>query len=347
MHNRNTYTRQPLGFSGILGTTISLYRKHFFLFLGIIALHFCGELAEYVLGRFLPDFFLKDSLIDFIDMLFALVSLCGIIVAVATVYFGGHITSIKALKQTRHRFWQAFVCGFVWSLAFDISSTGIVLTLISVMDPVTAWTPGSAVTDPLLPSSFVLAFLGLAVVPFSICFQPPWWDILARPILSGLLFFSGNPGLLWMQFIPLAVVPFSIYFAVLWTFATPVVLLGKPSIRGAFKKSSELARSRWWNIWTVFICFSLLVFVMGHIVRIGSGSLLILTKLGRTINGVDLVRLVAMYPLVDGSDLLFYAIIGWTASIATTLIFPLWGIGITLLYFDCRIRKEGFDAEMR
>ena len=347
MHNSNTSARQPLGFGGILGTTFGLYRKHFFLFLGIITLRFCGELTDYVLGRFLPNFFLKYSLIDFIDMLFALVSFCGIIVAVATVYFGGHITSIDALKQTRHRFWQAFACVLVWSLVFDISRIGIVFTLISVMDPVTAWTPGSPVTDPLLRGSFVLAFLGLVVVPFSICFQAPWLGIISRPILSGLLFFSEKPGLLWMQFIPLAFVPFSIYFAVRWTLATPVVLLEKPSIRGAFKKSRELAHRRWWNIWAVFICLSVLGFVMGHIVRIGSGSLLILTKLGRTINDVDIVRLVAMYPLVDGSDSMSYAIIGWAASVVTTLIFPLWGIGITLLYFDCRIRKEGFDAEMQ
>ena len=84
---------------------------------------------------------------------------------------------------------------------------------------------------------------------------------------------------------------------------------------------------------------------MEHIVRIGSGSLLILTKLGRAINDVDIVRLVVMYPLVEGSDSLFYAIVGWAASVVTTLIFPLWGIGITLLYFDCRIQKEGFDTE--
>lgn len=347
MHNSNTPTCQPMGFGKILVGTFRLYRKHFLLFLSISTLRFCGKLSDYVLGRFLPDFFLKNSLIDFVDMLFALVSLCGIIVAAATIYSGGYITSRDALKQTGHRFWPLFVCALVWGLAFDISRTGIVLTLIPRVNPVTAWTPGSSVTDPLLPGSFVLAFLRLVVIPFSICFQTPWLGIVSRPIISGLLFFSGNPGLIWMQFIPLAFVPFSIYFAVRWTLATPVVLLEKPSIRGAFKKSSELARSRWWNIWAIFVCFSVLGFVMGHIVKIGSGSLLILTKLGRTINGMDIVPLVVMYPLVDGSDLLFYAIIGWTASVVTTLIFPLWGIGITLLYFDCRIRKEGFDAEMQ
>jgi hypothetical protein len=34
-------------------------------------------------------------------------------------------------------------------------------------------------------------------------------------------------------------------------------------------------------------------------------------------------------------------------NVVASLILPLTPIGITLLYFDQRIRKEGFDIEMR
>jgi hypothetical protein len=32
---------------------------------------------------------------------------------------------------------------------------------------------------------------------------------------------------------------------------------------------------------------------------------------------------------------------------AETFTLPIYAIGVTLLYFDLRIRKEGFDIEMR
>jgi hypothetical protein len=37
----------------------------------------------------------------------------------------------------------------------------------------------------------------------------------------------------------------------------------------------------------------------------------------------------------------------WIYVIVGTLIFPIWVIGMTLLYFDLRIRKEGFDIEIQ
>jgi len=43
----------------------------------------------------------------------------------------------------------------------------------------------------------------------------------------------------------------------------------------------------------------------------------------------------------------FYAIMTCTDLILKTLIFPIWVIGIVLLYFDLRIRKEGFDIEIQ
>ncbi len=152
MHNSDTSARQLMGFGGILGITFNLYRKHFLLFLGIISLNFCGSLVEYLLTRFLPDFRLKDILTDFVGMPFALVSMGGIIIATATIYLSGHITSRDALKQTLHRFWHVLAAFLAWSLAFDISRIRISFTIFSVIDPIPVWTPGSSVTDGQLQS---------------------------------------------------------------------------------------------------------------------------------------------------------------------------------------------------
>ena len=116
LNNRNTPSFQPMGIGEILDTTFSLYRKHFRLFLGIIALYFCGKLVVYLLGRFLPDFPLKDLVIDLVNVPFGLISMGGIIVAMATTYLGKHITSRDALQQAGNRFWQLLASHLPWSL---------------------------------------------------------------------------------------------------------------------------------------------------------------------------------------------------------------------------------------
>ena len=343
MNNSNTPTLQPIGFGKILGTTFSLYQKHFLLFLGIISFYFLGSLVAYLLRRFLPDFFLKNAVVDLVDMLFALVSMGGMIVAVATIYLGGHITGSNALKQTGHRFWHVLVCSLAWGLAFDISMTNISFTIISVMNLITMWTPGSpvtSVTDPLrLP--LVVAFVRLVAVPFSTYLQTPWWNIALD-----LPFFPMRSESLWIQFIPLTFVPFLIYFAVRWTFATTDVLLERSSIRRAFERSSELTRGRWWRVWGLLICFSILSFAIQYIVQITVGCILVLTKLTDVTNPMDVVRWVVRVKLIN-ADILFYEVIQWAASVFRSLIFPIWVIGITLLYFDLRIRKDGFNVGMQ
>lgn len=74
-----------MGFSEILDTIFSLYRKHLRLILGIVAVDFCGNLVVYFLARFLPNFSLKGLVTDLVGMPFGLVSMGGIIIATTTV----------------------------------------------------------------------------------------------------------------------------------------------------------------------------------------------------------------------------------------------------------------------
>ena len=151
-------------------------------------------------------------------------------------------------------------------------------------------------------------------------------------------------GGLWIQLILLAFVPFSIYFAVRWTFATPAVLLEEPSIRRAFERSSGLTRGRWWRVWGVLTSFSVLTFAVQRILECTVGFILILTKLVGATSSMDFLRWIVMYAPLD-ADPLFLTIMMWTGFAVITFIFPIWVIGITLLYFDLRVRKEEFDIE--
>ena len=109
-----------MGFSQILDTTFSLYRKYFLLFLGIIAIHFFGKLADYSLKGFFSNGLLKDLIVSVISEPFALISMGGIIVVSATTYLGGHITSRAALRYTLKRFFPMLGGDLIWTLLFVI-----------------------------------------------------------------------------------------------------------------------------------------------------------------------------------------------------------------------------------
>ena len=327
MNNSNTSTFQPMGFGEILDTTFSLYRQHFLLFLGIISLDFFGSSVAYLLARFLPDFFLKYFVINLVRGLLALVSMGGIIIATTAIYFGRHITSQEALRQTGHRFWHMLACQFPLSFVFEISGIGFAFLITSIMDIES--------TQVLFTSIFLVSTL------FSIHLPIRLWNIIFR--LVSFVFMRS--GLMWVRFIPLALAPFSVYFVVRWTFTTATVLLERPSIRSAFERSSELTRGRWWQVWGLLISFSILSFAIKRIIEITIGLVLVLTKLPGVTDPMDIIlRSVRYLPI--GIDTLLYEIMMWTELVAGTLVFPIWIIGITLLYFDLRIQKDGFNVGM-
>ena len=328
INNTNTPTLQPMGFGEILDTIFSLYRKHFLLFLRIIALHFCGNLVMYLLARFLPNFPLKGIVTDLIGMPFGLVSMGGIIVATATIYLGKRIRSRDALKQVGHRFWHLSACHLLWDLVFGTPRMGIIFLIISIF---------MSRSESI---QFLLTITLLVSDPFSIPLPINLWNWIFRLMAPVMI------KAMWIRLIPLALAPFSLYFAVRWTFAPVVVLLENPLIRRAFGKSNELTRGRWWQIWGMLVSFSVLSFAIQRIVVSTIGFILILTKVMRATTLMDIFKWMVRYG-VDSSNPLFYEIMWWINLIVGTLIFPIWVIGITLLYFDLRIRKEGFDIEIQ
>ena len=341
--NNNTSTRQPMRFGEILDTTFNLYRKHFLLFLGIISLDFCGRLVGCLIWRLLPGFPLRDIVIDLINMPFKLVSMGGIIIAVATIYLSGRITSRDALKQAGHQFWQLLVCALVWSFVFVIPRAvdlfpifyyvGYVESVEGYLEPV------KGRTDPILLRLNLTIFIRLVSLPFSIDLPMHW-----ESITSGLIPWVTRRGPIWIGLIPSVLAPFSIYFAVRWMFAITAVLLEKPLIRSAFERSSELTRGRWWWVWSLLVSCSVLSSAILLIVVGMIGFIYILTT-GETMP-TNILEWTVMYG-IGSSNPLYSEIMVWINIIISTLIFPIWVIGITLLYLDLWIRKEESNVEYR
>ena len=286
--NRNIPSLQPMGTAEILDTTFSLYRNHFLLFLGIAAVHFFGSLVQYSLEGFLSNSGIPRIIPNSLNIPFVLVSMGAVIIATATIYLGGHITSTDALQQTLRRFWHLLACYFFWALVAMI---------------------------PLISMVFLLPLM-----------------------LRGASLVS-------ILFIPLSLAPFSIYFAVRWGFVAEVLLLEKTNVQNAFKRSGKLVRGTWGRVFGMFVLILLLSVAIHYILEISLGSILILANTAGGIDFKNLIQWSVMETELSSGTLFFYAIMTCTDLILKTFIFPIWVIGILLLYFDLRIRKEGFDLE--
>ena len=185
----------------------------------------------------------------------------------------------------------------------------------------------------------------------------PFWKLLVCQILWSLalvvpllaLTFSGSRGvsLASMLLLPALILPFSVFFVVRWAFLLEIVLLEKSNIHNAFRRSSELVRGTWWRVFGVSALIMCLGAAIHFILEISIGSILISAQMA---GGTDLRNLIQWSVTendLHSSNWVFYAVMTCTNLVLKTLTTPIWVIGIVLLYFDQRIRKEGFDLELQ
>lgn len=122
----------------------------------------------------------------------------------------------------------------------------------------------------------------------------------------------------------LLVIP-GIYLSVVYTFAVPVVVLEGLSGLSALRRSYNLVKGAWWRVAGVIFVLSLLSWVIQFALSIPA-----------MIIGVIGIALPVLAPSL--------ALISRTLqAFVSVVITPLIVIGTTLLYFDQRVRKEGFD----
>ena len=155
--------------------------------------------------------------------------------------------------------------------------------------------------------------------------QPDWRQSLrfAQAHLGSLLWLSIVLVVLLVPAVLACVVP-GVYLYVAWGVATPVLLLEEVRGRKALKRSRALVKGRWWPTLAVL----LLVAIMSGIVQL---LFLGLAAGVVSVSGNEVAQAVA-----DA--------VGQTVSSALTT--PLSAAVLTVLYFDLRVRKEGFDIEL-
>ena len=155
--------------------------------------------------------------------------------------------------------------------------------------------------------------------------QPDWRASLqfARSRLGSLLWLSF---LLVIFLVPafLACIVPGVYLYVAWAVATPVLLLEDVRGRAALKRSRVLVKGRWWPTVAVLLLVAILTGI------------------------VQLVFLGLLAGVVSASDNeVAQAVADAVAqTVSSALTTPLSAAVLTVLYFDLRVRREGFDLEL-
>lgn len=268
-----TTALKPMRFQDILDTTFSLYRKHFLLFLGLVAFSVLSELALHLLADFSEFFFDRSPLLGIAIVLMALtffiIGIGGITIGSGATYLCENVTIRSVLQRTMDRFWPLFCCFLLWLLVVTI----LTVTVIGI--------------------------------------------------------------------------PFAIYFAVRWGFFIQTIMFEKPVITIALGRSGELVKPMWWRVFGVLLAIFLLETMVHAIIEISIGFILVATNLVSEVGFIDILEWGLFGGSFEGVTPFFYAISVIIHLAVYALSFPIWIIGITLLYFNQRIRIEGFDIEMQ
>lgn len=264
---------KPMGFGEILDTAFSLYRKHFSLFLGLVAFSVFGELTVHLFIDFSVSFFSRYFLLGIGMVIFAVtfftIGIGGIVIGTGTAYLSEEITIRSVLQRSIQRFWQLLGCLLLWWLV----SGGLALTIIGI--------------------------------------------------------------------------PFAIYFAVRWGLFLGPVMFEDTKVSNALRRSSELVKGRWWQMFGMLLALLLFSTLVHMILEISIGFILIFTNLGGEVGFIDILEWGLLSEPFENSTPFFAAILFAIHLCVYAVTFPIWIIGIALLYFNQRIRKEGFDIEMQ
>ncbi|MYI68508.1 MAG: hypothetical protein F4103_07095, partial [Boseongicola sp. SB0673_bin_14] len=92
----------PMGFGDILDATFNLYRKHFSLFLGLVAFCVLAELGLHLLVDFSEFFFDRSLLLGIATVLitvtFSIIGIGGIVIGSNATYIGENFTIHSVLQ---------------------------------------------------------------------------------------------------------------------------------------------------------------------------------------------------------------------------------------------------------
>ena len=146
----------------------------------------------------------------------------------------------------------------------------------------------------------------------------------------------------------LAFLPFLCFYLVSWVLYGPIVFNEEFTGQQALERSKLLVRGTWGRVFGIVLAIILFYLAIDYILGGILGVVLALFGIARDGSLMETVAsLLGMKYIVVRPTSMFLLIMYLIYLGAETFTLPIYAIGVTLLYFDLRIRKEGFDIEMR
>ncbi len=121
-----------------------------------------------------------------------------------------------------------------------------------------------------------------------------------------------------------------IYLALAWSLAIPVTVLEGGGLGASTSRSKELTRGSLGRIFVILLLVGILTFVVSFIIQFPLG----------------LLTAMSGQSYIAGSTALAHAMQSIGGFLSTSLVGPLGTIALTLIYYDQRVRKEGFDLQL-
>jgi hypothetical protein len=246
----------------------------------------------------------------------------------------GEIIDVS-LKIWRRHFWTLVRIVVVVVAPLAILSS-LIVTSVAV-EP-TAVGPTGEDIGGLLAGGFTAVILGLLgfLLASAACLQavsvaylggqPGWKESLrvAANRFGSLLLLSIVLGFGLFLALILLVIPF-FWLSVSWSLAFVVLVAEGLGGTQALKRSHDLVRGRWWPTFGALVLAKILQSIMGLIVGLPLGLLSLKTDPGSFASFVNTAV---------------------SQTIQSAVTTPFFAAVLVLIYYDLRVRKEGFDLEV-
>jgi hypothetical protein len=251
------------------------------------------------------------------------------------------------LKETfiiyKNNFWKLTTIISIVAVPFTVLGTIIELLFPSYEKGTTAALTNSIISIPLGIAAFVVFTLAAGAIIYVVC-QQYFNQVLdtghaysfAKRKLGTMV---GAYLLIILAFIGLSItiigIPFAIYFLITWTFVWQAVLLEDCDARDSLSHSSILVKHSWWRVFGIMLLFGLILATISLILSAPAVIGTAIWTIPHVMTGTISTQLPTWIMIVTQIGSL----------IGTIITVPIYTIGETLLYFDLRVREQGYNLD--
>jgi membrane-anchored glycerophosphoryl diester phosphodiesterase (GDPDase) len=257
-------------------------------------------------------------------------------------------------RLLRHRFGTLMVCVLAMGLPLSILHTIVIASTDPDYYDVNAVRFGDTPTEVIVGEivAVALIFLGI-LLAVAACFRVISAAYLGEPvkagqslaaglkraplmivssivlsILSVVVIFGGFfvAALTTVRPLALALIPIFIYLCVKWSLTWPAIVAERAGPFHAINRSWNLTKNHWWRTFAILLVLLLISLVLEIALQYG---------LVAAFSAIDSISPIALATV----DTLFIVVL-------MMVIYPLNAAVIIVLYYDERVRNEGFDLQL-